>query len=94
MADRSNAYIDFRTVNCIVTGKPATVWTGHVVATASGRIDGERQMPLVEIGVTAGFATDEVKNAAKSDDRGCFGEWKPSDGLKWDSWGFAEAVPS
>lgn len=94
MAERGSAFIEFRTVNCIVTGLPAQVHTGHVLATAAGAIDSLQQMRLPTIGVSAGFANDEVMRAAKSDDRGCFGEWKPSDGLKWDSWGFAEKVPS
>lgn len=78
-------FVNFMTTNCIVTGEPAQIYTGHVVARGAGEIYDQYQMRLPMIGVTAGFASREISESVVSDEFGCYGLWKPQYGIKWES---------
>lgn len=59
----------YKTSNCIVCGKEANVWHGHVI--------GKQKMALgnlVDVKVIAGFC-DEHDNSIESDENGCYGEY-------------------
>lgn len=73
------------TERCIVTGKPAVRWSGHVVALVHGSDIGKRDFDRMRIIITAGFADDATK--PEPDEFGCFGVWKPEYGMKLEeSW--------
>lgn len=75
--------VSFRTKNCIVTGKPATMWTGHVIYSGYGPIrSSDKQLVLQKCSVTSGFATRDDMSKVASDDCGCHGHWKPADGIE------------
>lgn len=63
----------FYTENCIVTGKPATCWTGHVIMDNALHPDG--------VEIIAGYADVETMNKHCLTHKVYKGEWKPADGL-------------
>lgn len=72
--------ICLQTKNCIVCGKPATQWTGHVTATATHYIQGG----VVCVGrliITSGFCdSDECRAGVRADADGCHGDWNAAMG--------------
>lgn len=76
--------LPLQTKNCIVTGKPATVFSGHVLAKTFDVVG-----RLVTISVIAGFVDSETHRGLTSH-KGCFGEWKPEYGIEFDEWGIFE----
>lgn len=76
--------ISLQTSRCIVTGEPATIWTGHVIATGYGAIRDDGRMPILKVGILAGFSSHEASKSAPSDALGCYGEWKQEHGLMLD----------
>lgn len=74
-------YIHLKTTNCIVCGKPATLWTGHVVARTYGPIAGDNR-DVLKVSVTAGFCGDAKCGAVEPGPLGCFGSWKPKMGVQ------------
>lgn len=59
------------TLKCIVCGKPAKMYAGHLKA--------KQQMALgnlAETEVLAGFCSEECYKSMTSDNRGCFGNYK------------------
>lgn len=81
--------ISLRTQNCIVTGKPAEVFTGHVVADCFGPLSA-----VARVAITAGFDCSKTYEALACDRTGCFGEWKPEYGVKVDDYWPSEYNPS
>jgi len=81
-------FINFQTLNCVTTGKPATVWCGHLSADVwCCELD-----DLQPLAITAGHADKETMDAAMSN--GPFlGEWKLRDGVLLDVNGFKNEVP-
>lgn len=80
--------IVIQTANCIVTGKPARCWSGHVVALMrnSSGVYSRTQ-------ITAGFVDSETHEAAHANREtigplGYYGEWMPENGIQlgcsWD----------
>lgn len=70
-------FITLKTEKCIVTGEPATCWTGHVLAeTLGSSFDGH-----AIVAVIAGFANKETIERTPSDGGGCYGEWKKEFGV-------------
>lgn len=61
------------TKNCIVTGKPAKVFSGHLKGLL---FDGTK------ISIIAGFVDYNTKKEFKSSGDGYCGEWKESYGIK------------
>lgn len=77
--------VSLSTTNCIVTGKPARIWTGHVLVRTSGKMRrGYANSRTVIVSVTAGFISEATARTIKCDDVGCFGDWKPEYGLRVD----------
>jgi hypothetical protein len=76
-------FLGVSTINCIVTGEPATCWTGYVVGKTFARLNGLGQAVYTTIIVTAGFANRALMDEACKKSRTVegFGNWKPSDGL-------------
>ena len=60
------------TKNCVVTGKPATIWTGHVKLNRCFINNGHYE----NICVIAGFVDNEICNEAEMNQDGCFGDYK------------------
>lgn len=81
-------YLSLRTKNCIVTGEPATVFSGHVRLRVAGPIQSNFAMPILVLGVTTGFKDKSTLDAATADERGCHGNWKMEYGLTADSHGW------
>jgi hypothetical protein len=70
------------TTNCIVTGKPATIYTGHVIIpNLFVGLDERTNSQYLNVSVIAGFCDNETCDRAKSGG-GCFGDWKPEYGIK------------
>lgn len=69
-------HISLKTEKCIVTGEPANVYTGHVIAYHSN--------DDVNVSVLAGFKDVATSETTKSSFGGCFGEWKPEHGIAVD----------
>jgi len=76
--------IDYNTKNCIVCGKEAEVWSGHVHYKKALKGSTDKDM------VTAGFCKEHEEILHKGfvsgregleDCEGCFGKWKKQDGL-------------
>jgi len=78
-----NNSLSLSTTNCIVSGRPAKLWTGHVLARVSGPVDGDGRVKFFEIGVIAGFVDEVTMLQVKSNKFGCYGNWKEADGLAW-----------
>jgi hypothetical protein len=68
------------TTNCIVTGKPARVWGGHVIIPNLTLHLMEKN--AADLIVVAGFADKQTKDDHRSGDLGYCGVWKEQDGLK------------
>lgn len=85
--NKMSGSIALHTKYCIVTGKPATCWTGHLSGKGYGPIRDDGRMPLLTVGVIAGFADYETSQQAKSDGFGCFGDFEHKYGLAHDSIG-------
>lgn len=66
------------TKNCIITGKIATIFGGHVVLNKCF-VDDDC---YANICVIAGFADEDVLNNTKSEPDGCFGDYKPEYGIE------------
>lgn len=75
--------ICLETENCIITGKTATVWTGHVIAECMLGNTKAYSSGNATIAIIAGFENQEIMHLQTSV-FGCFGKWKKEDGLrKW-----------
>lgn len=72
-------FASFKTKNCIVTGKPATLFTGHVLMETL-----DRNGRSVVVSILAGFADSKIYESAVCGKAGCYGEWKPTFGAKLD----------
>lgn len=80
-------YISLKTKCCIVTGKIAKCWTGHVLA---------HDFRGIPISIIAGFADSETLRQAKMGACGYFGPWKRAFGVRVDiglSEGEAQVIP-
>jgi hypothetical protein len=73
--------LSLQTTRCIVTGEPATIWSGYVVAQTWSRevMEGCECAPVL---ITAGFKDIATYRAATSDGCGGHGMWKPEDGVE------------
>lgn len=73
--DKEVPYVGFDTVNCVVCGRAAYMWTGHVLVN-SGLAE-----PLQ---IVAGWCTDHEKTPYEFgvlDKNGCAGVWRPEMGI-------------
>lgn len=71
-------------MNCVTTGKPATLWTGHVRAEAFSEVLQSFSCKIVPVMITAGHASRREMQANRS----CYyGEWKREHGLMLDHGG-------
>jgi len=68
---------NLRTKNCIVCGKPANIFTGHVLM--NDCINKDKNYHVI-----AGFCSDEHINQAISDNYGCFGKFNYLNGIDLD----------
>lgn len=77
-------FISLYTKNCIVTGKPAKLFTGHVIMSFCGE-----DMPVI-----AGFEDRAVMNSVSNLDgkSGYFGKWNPTHGLRIEYWDYNNNV--
>jgi hypothetical protein len=77
-------HVGFRTANCIITGEPATAWTGHVMAKSLGGAKGSGcEFHVYPISITAGFKDGATMNQANADNPdSCFGLWKEAYGVE------------
>lgn len=76
-------YVGFQVKNCIVTGEPAKVFTGHVVAQVYSQKDDCWKAVYRPLLVIAGFKDDETLKKAHEHNQGaCFGDWKKEFGIE------------
>lgn len=71
-------FLRFETERCIVTGKEAKAFTGHV----TGYVLRAKGLERVELVILAGFASIEVLEAFEFRQDGFAGEWKPEYGIR------------
>lgn len=75
-------FIDLTTDRCIVTGRKAEYFRGHVLAKIAGQ-----KGPDAPVRIGAGFASRKIAEAFRFGESGYAGEWKPKHGIRVeDSW--------
>ncbi len=79
-------FINLRTTKCIITGRPAEYFAGHVLAHVHLGPLGHCEPTIIPTPVTAGWADIPTMNAhTPKDYYGCYGEWKPEYGIEVDT---------